>query len=277
MSNQETLESLVSQNSVLKYPDPFFDLSRNFLPSNIKKLFKWCRTFFYTNEFIRNVITKLTEYPITDIIFSNEIDNETEQSYRKFFDKNIKLKKMLIEIGLDYYTYGNSFISAQIKFKRSLKCGHCKEENPIENVSFKYKKSQFLGICPSCKKEDVVFIPKDIYLKNVDGLVFTRWSPENIDIVYNHITGESRYYYNIPTELKKGIIRGNVDIVATMPLEFLDAAEQNKKIKLDNNNLYHFKRPTLAEDDMGWGKPVILPALKKLYYMQTLLRANEAI
>ena len=45
-----------------KYPNPFFDLASWNLPKNIKTLFKYCRGFFYTNGFIRNIISKLTEY-----------------------------------------------------------------------------------------------------------------------------------------------------------------------------------------------------------------------
>jgi len=62
-----------------KYPNPFFDLAKNYIPKNIKTLFSYCRTFFYTNAFIRNVITKLTEYPITEVLVGPEIDLEVRE------------------------------------------------------------------------------------------------------------------------------------------------------------------------------------------------------
>jgi hypothetical protein len=104
-----------------------------------------------------------------------------------------------------------------------------------------------------------------------------RWSPQNIDIEYNPITGSSLYYYNIPNKIKKQIISGNAAILRDIPLVFLEALKTKKRIELDESNLYHFKRPTLAEEDMGWGKPIILPALKDIFYLQTLRRGNEAI
>ncbi|MBC8436849.1 hypothetical protein H8D85_00845 [bacterium] len=59
---------MIGGGSTRKYPNPFFDLAKNYIPKNIKTLFSYCRTFFYTNAFLRNVITKLTEYPITEIL-----------------------------------------------------------------------------------------------------------------------------------------------------------------------------------------------------------------
>ena len=35
------------------YPNPFFDLANNFIPTNIKTLFKFCKSFYYTNSFLR--------------------------------------------------------------------------------------------------------------------------------------------------------------------------------------------------------------------------------
>jgi len=68
-------DMLSGPNSGRKYPNPFFDLAKNYIPKNIKTLFSYCRTFFYTNAVLRNVISKLTEYPITEILVSKDVDN----------------------------------------------------------------------------------------------------------------------------------------------------------------------------------------------------------
>lgn len=72
-------------------------------------------------------------------------------------------------------------------------------------------------------------------------------------------------------------MRGDRHIIEDTPMLFLNAVKEKKKVELDNRTFYHFKRPGLSESDMGWGKPVILPALKKIYYLQVLQRGNEAI
>ena len=85
------------------------------------------------------------------------------------------------------------------------------------------------------------------------------------------------YYYSIPASVKSKILKGNKHILSTIPEIFLTSLKNKKKIKIDKDNFYHFKRPTLAEESMGWGKPIILPALKTIHYLQTLKRGNEAI
>jgi hypothetical protein len=239
-------------------------------------LFKHCRTFFYRNGFINSVITKLTEYPITDILFDRDTDLKVRKLYKRFFNFDIKIKAMLIQVGLDYFTYGNSFISANMKFDRYLKCKSCKQSIPIDEVKYQWRNFQYHGQCPKCNAHGIYDID-DRYLGNPHYLRFVRWSPENIDLEYDPLTGDTIYYYSMPASIKAKIIKGNKKTLKTTPELFITALREKKKIELDSGNLYHFKRNTLAEEDMGWGKPIILSALADIWYMQTLRRGNEAI
>jgi len=267
-----------TESSKLAYPDPFFDLAKNYIPKNIKTLFKFCRTFFYTSGFLRNVVTKLTEYPITDILYASTTDQATKEKYDTALHRKLKIKSFLIEIGLDFFTYGNCFISTYIKPTRFLKCPSCKESSSIKEVSYKLdNRYKFKGTCPKCNLNGVLFTVDDTFTKSIDNFKLLRWAPESIDIEYNPLSGTSTYHYKIPAKIKSSIIKGNKTIINEIPMVFLEALAQKKSITLDTNNLFHFKRPTLAEDDQGWGKPVILPALKDIYYLQTLKRGNEAI
>lgn len=259
-----------------RYPNPFFDLSKNYIPKNIKTLFKYCRTFFYTNGFIRNVIGKMTEYPVTDILFDSVVDKETKEKYRQYWSEYMSLKAFLIEIGLDYFTFGNCLISCNMKFKRYLRCRSCKELLPIEQIDYKFRDFEFEATCPKCGKQ-TRFDIEDSPIRNEDGLKFIRWAPEQIDIDYDPYTGEADYYYAIDAEMKSGIRKGKKEVISKAPLLFIDAVKTNRKVKLSPGNLFHFKQPTLAEEGMGWGKPAVLPALKDIWYLQTLRRGNEAI
>ena len=260
-----------------KYPNPFFDLASWNLPKNIKTLFKYCRGFFYTNGFIRNIISKLTEYPITDLIYEGDHSPEVLDSYKSILNNNVKIKELLMSVGLDYYTYGNCFVSTNLSFKRFLRCTHCSETTPVEKVQYRWKELNFEGECPKCNQTNAPFAVEDVELTHAGALNFVRWAPENIDIEFDEISGQTTYYYNISAKRKKQILGGVKHVVEKTPELFLQALRDKKLITLDKNNLYHFKRPTLAEEDRGWGKPIILPAIKDIYYMQTLKRGNEAI
>ncbi len=265
------------KGSRIKYPNPFFNLASNYIPSNIKSLFKYCRGFFYSNGFIRNIVTKLTEYPITDIMFVTDLDPSTKEKYELALKRHIKLKQLLFEVGLDYYAFGNCFISANLRFKRFLVCTNCKERTPIEKVKFKFRKFGFYGTCPKCKVENQPFNVEDEYVKNIESFNLIRWAPEQIDIDFDELTGTSTYYYRMGSDRKKKILSGNRKVLMRTPKVFIDALKEKKAIELDKNNLFHFKRPTLAEENQAWGKPAILPAIKDLYYLQTLQRGNEAV
>ncbi len=265
-----------SSNTRQKYPNPFFDLSKDYIPSTIKKLFKYCRSFFYKNEFINSVIYKLAEYPITDFIYENIEKQETKDSYRELFGHYLKLKSLLVEIGLDYMTFGNCFISANMDFSRYLKCSYCGDTFPFDEVKkIKLKQWRFHGTC-KCGKEGH-FVAEDKTIKHPNNLNFIRWAPENIDVLYDPLTGKSRYFYNLPKKTQDLIHKNERYTLEHTPLLFIKALKDKKKIELNKDNLYHFKRHTLAEEDMGWGKPMLLPALSLIWYMQTLRRGNEAI
>jgi hypothetical protein len=261
----------------LTYPNPFLDLSRFFMPRTIKSLLKLCRIFYYRNEFVNNVITKLSEYPVTDLILEGIEDDKLRYQYRELIDHHIQIKRLLIEIGLDYFTYGNCFVSTNMKFRRFLQCPSCGETIPVERSKYQWKNFSFHIDCPRCSSKDVTAKVDDRYLKHAKYFKFIRWSPENISIDHDELTGENHYYYDMQPNTKKGIIDGKREVIERTPMLFIEAVKHNRKILLDPANLYHFKRATLAEEDQGWGKPLILSALPMLWYMQTLRRGNEAI
>ena len=253
------------------------DLSRFFMPKTIKSLFKLCRIFYYRNEFVNNVITKLAEYPVTDLVLEGIDDEKTRTKYEELINHHIKIKRLLIEIGLDYFTYGNCFVSSNMKFKRFLKCPKCGQVEPVERIKYAWKNFSFVGNCTKCGSASVTFGVDDQYLKHPKYFTFIRWGPENITIDHDELTNENKYYYEMQAGVKKGIHEGKRDVVERTPMLFIEAVKNNRKILLDPSNLYHFKRATLAEEDKGWGKPLILSALPMLWYMQTLRRGNEAI
>jgi hypothetical protein len=104
-----------------------------------------------------------------------------------------------------------------------------------------------------------------------------RWNPFNVSIDHNTITDEREYWYRISNKDRKSIVKGKKSWIERTPWIFIEAVKKNKQIKLDTKNLYHMKRPTIADNDMSWGMPIILPVIKDAYWLQILRKANEAI
>ena len=264
------------QGNVVKYPDPFFDLAKNYIPKNIKTLFGFCKNIFYTSSYLRNVINKMTQYPITDIMYASDIEMKTRNAYDLLLHDHLKIKSFLIGVGMDYYTYGNSIITAYSIPKRFLECDKCGETTTFDSTQFKFRNYKFEGVCNKCKATANYAI-KDSKIKSISNFKLVRLNPENIDIEYNHLTGDSSYTYNIPNVLKRKIDIGDRKTLSTIPIAFIEAVSKKKSVQLDSKNIYHLKYPSLSEEEMGWAKPPILPAIKEIYYLQTLRRGNEAI
>lgn len=262
--------------SAIKYPNPFFDLANNSLPTDIKPLFRYCRSFFYTDAFLSNVVRKLTEYPVTELLFETGPDQDIREKWEEILHAKLKVKSFLIEMGLDYFTYGNSFVSVVITKARRLKNPETGEFIPFNSAIYKFRNWKFFPVIDGIESP-TPWVIEDVPVKSISNFKLIRWNPENIDIDYNPITGTSTYYYDIPNDIANKIRRGDRGILQDIPLIFLDAVKEKKSLQLDASSMFHFKRPGLAEQGMAWGKPLILPALKKIFYLQTLQRGNEAV
>jgi len=260
-----------------KYPNQFFDLSQQYMPPTIKELFKWCTFYYYNSPLIGAALKKVSRYPITDLIFEDQSE-AARKIWERTLTKTLKLKERLMEVNLDRSVYGNSFVSLHMPFTRFLSCPQCKNTQIIKRWNWKFNggSNHFTGQCQQCGYSGPLKA-KDVPYKDIKSMRLVRWNPENIYIKHNDYTGRTTYSYSIPRKLRQAVLRGDRDIIEDLPLIVLEAIKLRKMIRFDNRNFKHLKAPTLAEQDQGWGKPLIIHVLKDLYYLYTLRRAQEAI
>lgn len=260
----------------LRYPSPFFDVAQQFLPSNVQQLHKWCRYYYLTNPIINVVCSKMAEYPVTPLVYDS--NDEKIQKLYKATEKTLKLREFQVEVGLDYFVYGNAFVSVFFPMQKFLVCNNCKDRRRASKCrdSWKWKNMKFKYKCPNCGHEDYAK-EEDVYLKSVKDIRLIRWNPENITIKHNEITGKTRYYLKIPRAIINDVKVGDKETLETMPSEFLDAVRKRKSLLFNSDNIYHLKRPTIAQKDQGWGTPLIYPLLKDAFYLQVMKKAQESI
>jgi hypothetical protein len=259
----------------IRYPSPFFDIAHTYLPNSTKDLLKWCRFYFLTNPLINAVCYKMAEYPVTDLLFDTE-DTELKRRWTHLFRHILKFKKFQVEAGLDYNTYGNCFISIFYPFIKFLICTSCRKRVRVDRQKYTFREHRFHGTCRSCQHTGV-FKVYDHYIRAVQDLRLIRWNPEYITIRHNEATGESQYYYRIPPGLANDVRMAKRHTIERTPQIFVDALRKNKQLLFSRDNIFHLKRPTIAQKDKGWGLPMILPVLKDTFYLQILRKAQEAI
>lgn len=256
------------------YPSPFFDVARQFMPNNVKEMFKWCRFYFYTHPVVSQVITRLAEYPITDFVVDTA-DESLKTSYLELF-RVIKMRAFLVKFALDSLVYGNCFASMHFPFSRFLVCKLCGEKVNIKNMEYKVYNYTPKGKCKKCCKETEFGI-EDMSLTNTDGVRLRTWNPLNIDIEYNEISGDKYYYYLPSGRVRRGVMSGSPVYWDSTPMWVIQAIKENKVARFADGKLFHFARPSVTDEIDEWGKSIILPVLREIFHFYTLRKAQESI
>ena len=263
--------------SSLAYPNPFFDIAGSYLPTTYKSLFRWSRFFFMTTSILPAIVFKLAEYPLTDVIFEHE-DPGVRDMWTDFMHESLRLRAHQLDSGLDYYVYGNNLTSIHFPFKKFLTCRKCRRvfEAELHKNLWTSSSFEFRLKCPGCQHVGPADV-RDVPIRNPSGIRLLRYSPENVSLKYNEANGETRHYYDVPGSIKTDMLAGKKETLATTPQAFFDALKERKALTFNQQNLFHMKRGTLAEQDRGWGLPLLLPVLKDVFYLQLMKKAQEVI
>jgi hypothetical protein len=243
------------------------------LPKSMRKLQELCQIFAMTHPQISPIIWRLAEYPITSITYTG--DEESQRQHKEMFENKIGILDRLIEIGLDYHTYGSCFVTISFPFLRFYRCMSCSEMISAKDLRYKYDGREFSGSCPKCKA-NTKYEPVDQYLKgSSEGIRVFRLEPQLVTPKLNRVTGKYHYFYAIPHSLRMSVRSGDRDIIDETPVEYLKAIRFNRRMRI--KRVFYFKRPTVSGREMQWGMPAVLPALKDAYLNQIYKKADEQI
>lgn len=261
------------------FANPFFDQASTYTPPSIKALFGFCRFYFLTHGIINAVVTKASEYPVTDLVIQHK-DEGVRTRWEELLLGVMNYRVHQYEINLDYHVYGNAFISASFPFRKKLICGNsmCRTEHDALNTrpSWRYINSRFWLQCPTCGQTDFATSRDDYYPKYSEiGLI--RWNPEYVHIFYNEATGRMDYGLDVSPDFRSQIMMGRKDLVATTPEIFLEAVKTRRQLVFDRSEVFHMRRPGLSTMSRGWGIPLLMPVLKDAFYIQVMRKAQEAV
>lgn len=257
--------------------NPWFLVGNQFLPRNFLDTIRWSKYIILQSPVVAETLRKYSTYPITDFVFDTKSE-ETKTKYKALM-KSFKMKEALMNIGFEYFTIGNSFVSIYTPIHRSLVCPSrsCGASFSAKKANFvAFKQYEFRGTCPTCGTQGV-FKRVDSKSKAVEDMNVIRWDPLSIVVSNNPITGEKEYYYKIPQSLKHRIAKGDRLLVDSIPWGFVDAARNNQDFKFDKDSLYHLMNMTTGASVEGTAVPPMLSLYSLVFYQATLRKANEAI
>ena len=261
-----------------KYPNPFFDIASEYVPSDINQIYELCEFIMTTMAPFRAVTSRVVRYFLTEVVVEGEEDKEREK-YEDLFEKKLRLVETLGEIGEDFVTYGNVYLSLFLPFDRMLRCPHCQTEYHCDAIQYKFKKGQFEGRCPKCDV-DVVFGHVDRRSPQVDRVRVIRWNPKRMKVRVHPVSGRTQYFLDMDQQFCNKIKSGNPFYLNDTPWSMIETALRPSEnlFQFKDGSLFHLKAGSLAGLPIrGLGLPPMLPNFKLAYYIQLLRRYDEAI
>lgn len=259
------------------FANPFFDVAGTYLPKSVKSLFRYCRHYYLTHGIINTIVTKASEYPVTDVVIQHT-SKGVVSLWEELLLGQMNYRVHQFEINIDYHTYGNCFVSPNFPFRKILQCNNCTARHPAveSRPNWRYTNHNFWLSCTKCGQSGNA-TAMDEYVAKPSGVGLIRWNPENVSIFCNESTGRLDYALELEGSFVSQIKMGRKDLVATTPQIFLDAAKNNRNLVFDKSSIFHMRRPGVSSMNKGWGVPLLMPVLKDVFYMQIMKRAQEAV
>lgn len=275
--------SAITQSGASKFPNPFCDIASEYVPRDLETIFEWAEYLYLTFGTFRQASRKVVRYFLTEIVLDGESENE-RQSYMDFLNDELHLLTRLAEIGDDYMTYGNCFVSVYFPFDRFLICPKCKVYYHIDTIRYKFdlKNLAFHCKCGKCGYNGA-FNREDRRSPDRKRVRLIRWNPKRIRLRVHPVSGSIEYYLEPEPRFVRKIEEGNRFYLNQTPwalVEYCSKAGPTGQVlfRFDEDSIYHMRESTLAGlPIVGWGIPPILPNFKLAYYIQILRRYDEAI
>ena len=268
----------ITRSGAEKYPNPFFDIASEYVPSDINQIYELCEFLMTTMAPFRAVTARVVRYFLTEIVVEGEEDKDREK-YEDFLDNKIRLIETLGEIGDDFITYGNVYLSLFLPFDRMLICPACKTEYHCDAIKYDFKKGAFSGRCLKCQ-QDVTFNHVDRRSPDISRVRLIRWNPKRMKVRVHPISGRTEYYLELDPQLCRQLQDGNPFYLNDPPWSILETALRpaDNLFRFKEGSLFHLRAGSLAGLPIrGLGIPPMLPNFKLAYYIQLLRRYDEAI
>ena len=270
-----------------RFPDPFCDIASLHMPESIQAALRWCEFIMNCNGLYRQAVDRVVSYFLTDIQVEDEgrssLSQEEKEKYELFFNSTLGIKNELHSVAMDYLTYGNSFTSLLVPFRRYLSCKRCGLEMPLSQVynkpacGFKWQNFEFHATCPNCK---YVGQWTHIDRRSADSsdLKIKRWSPHEMELLWDPYTNDVRYVWRIPEDYRTLIKQGHLHHLERASWEVIQAIKNNQNLMFDKDIIFHLKEDALSGlRNRGWGISRILANFRQAWYVQILMRYNEAV
>ena len=270
---------------------PYRTYSSFVYPRNMYEVLVWANWLWERNPRYRSAIQRCVSYFISGISVESlgqqeEVDTDDIETFRDTLERVYTVLELTNRFGLELAAMGNVFVSCERIFSRWLLCPKCRQWEMAMGMlrkgqDYTWNGSQFEGECPRCHAH-VVFDVKDVPSQTPDGrkLRFIFRDPRDMRVQYNQLTGEFKFFYQLPAYIKDAIKRGDQVYLESTPKVFLEAAMTDKLIEFPPDMFFHDRTLTLAPMERlqkGWSLPLFMSSFDDIIRLATLDRFSEVI
>ena len=201
------------------FPDPYCDYASTQTPRSIYDVLKWAEFTWMIDGTYRMASRRVVRYFLTKLEFTDADDAE-KKKYSDYLENQMKVMQLLAKLGDNFICYGNAFVSLHIPFRRYLQCPKCRMERPIDKVDYSWLDWSFVAECKCGHRGQHIRIDRRSVEAEPPTPIF--WPPQQIRVLYNVLSGDSVYYWQIPGYVRDYIQRGNKHYLEHTPWEVFE-------------------------------------------------------
>lgn len=267
-----------------KFDDPFLLPSNEYVPENLSSALDFCLFLFYLNPQYRRASMRVVRHFVTDLEFPGDGSAQEKDNMDEYLTHTLRLHQAMAEMGDEWACYGNAFYRIHYPFDRVLVDDRHSAEYSLNmfddsSVTFDLKELKYEVPDPKSPKKKIKLPFRDIPVKDKGRIRLRKLHPKDVNIRHNVISGSNSYIYSFPKELVADCKKKDaLYIVNEIPLDMLRAISNNKDFLFYEDEVFHFKAPTISGiSNKGWGLPETVANYRSLHILQVYRKIDEAI
>lgn len=239
---------------------------------------------YYTSfSILGTALEKISQFMISNIYVTVHDIKNKEKAERIL--RKIKLKQQMQKGILRFLQHGLTAISPTMKTTKVLTCKECGKAYDLRDLIefgkplYKLKKTKYYYKCtnPDCPAQgkEAEFSWMDKVGRNPSDINIAVWGPRQLSTVENEITGENHWFVSPPPAMRKYIQKNNPYIIAHTRQIYIEAAQRNKQVKINENSAFILKSP--GPTIMGKPIPPTMRAMRSAILLDNYHNANNTI
>lgn len=273
---------------------PYLDYATQAVPASITEIINWSEYVMTLTDELGDGLRKLYAAfltPIKILGFTDKlqtVDLNNIEKFRLLILNKLNYYGEAQEVGLNTVTYGNDFVSMQLKHQRSLVCKSCyhtyvlKPSEMIKELSPKFTADGFVGACinkrcPNHRQYRLMAV-NDTHDRSEAGVLCTHWKFRDLEFDYREARRQLQVYYRVPNHLKVLIRANDIMTLHDYDIGIMEAAVTDKLFLFNEDALFHAKHSTISGLELGGlGLPRTLIHARPHWLLQLLNKQCQVL